>query len=407
MTPHGRSLGLAAVVFAGCIATLSARPAGTDGPTALPDPSSGPGVSELTRSQTKKLGRAWSEFVSGDYAESRRRLARAGAVAPAELLAYQIEMEERGLESLDGLLAFCEQHPDYAAAWITLSIAAEGAGSEATAYDAAVFGADLWPDSTWQSRPAELHRRWVEDRLVRAGRLLDSGDPGAALAELDGVETVEPGRQDAAVLRAKALVDSGRTDEAEGLLAELTGVPAAVFLSATIAEDRGDLQTAMHRYAALPTDYPGRAEALARTQTRWRLTLLPGYARASLSADQITRADLAVILVSLQPRLATLPGGPVPVMSDVVDHPGQREIITVVRLGIMSADRLEHRFYPDVLADTATVREAVERTRALAGLPALVWCADLAVVRSTCTTIPSPPNGSAVAAAVLDSSGAD
>jgi hypothetical protein len=407
MTPRRRSLGLSAVVFAGCIAALSAKSASTEGAPALPDPTSGPGVSELTRSQTRKLGRAWREFVSGDYAESRSRVARAGAVAPAELLGFQIEIEERGLESLDELLAFCGRHPDYAAAWITLSIAAERAGSEATAYDAAVVGADLWPGSTWQSRPAELHRRWVEDRLARAGRLLESGDPGAALVEIDGVETVEPRRQDAAMLRAQALVDTGRADEAEELLAQLTDLPAAVFLSATIAEDRGDLQTAMHRYAALPTDYPGRAEALSRTQTRWRLTLLPSYARASLNADRITRADLAVILVSLQPRLATLPGGPVPVMSDVVDHPGQREIITVVRLGIMSADRLEHRFYPDVLVDTETVREAVERTRALAGLPALVWCADLAVVRSTCTTIPSPPNGSAVAAAVLDSSGAD
>ena len=64
-------------------------------------------------------------------------------------------------------------------------------------------------------------------------------------------------------------------------------------------------------------------------------------------AEDLTRGDLAVVLVSVLPRLETLPGGAVPVMSDIVDHPGQREIITVVRLGIMNADRRGHLFYPD------------------------------------------------------------
>jgi len=119
-------------------------------------------------------------------------------------------------------------------------------------------------------------------------------------------------------------------------------------------------------------------------------------------------AHVAVVLVSLQPRLTTFPGGSVPVMSDIVDHPGHREIITAVRLGIMSIDHREHRFNPDAAADEATVREAIERTRALVGLPAPVWCDDPAVLGSACTPIASPPSGGLVARAVLEpTSGAD
>ena len=119
-------------------------------------------------------------------------------------------------------------------------------------------------------------------------------------------------------------------------------------------------------------------------------------------AEQATRGDLAVVLVSIQPRLETLPGGTVPVMSDIVDHPGQREIITVVRLGIMKADRRGHLFYPNGPADVDTVREALQRSMALLGLPAPVWCEEPDVVGSACTSIPSPPSGGTIVNAVLD-----
>jgi len=164
----------------------------------------------------------------------------------------------------------------------------------------------------------------------------------------------------------------------------------------------------MDSYSSLPDDYPDRDSALQRVQIRWRLTLLPNYARTSMATEELTRGDLAVILVSVQPRLETLPGGAVSVMSDIVDHPGQREIITVVRLGIMNADRRGRVFYPNSIADPETVRGAIQRARVQLGLPALVWCTEPDMVGSACTSITSPPNGGTVVNAVLDStSGAD
>ena len=186
------------------------------------------------------------------------------------------------------------------------------------------------------------------------------------------------------------------------LLDELTEDADARFLKGQFAESRQDWQGAMDIYSSLPEDYPERTSALHRAQIQWRLTMLPAYAREAMATDQVTRGDLAIVLVSIQPRLETLPGGAVPVMSDIVDQPGQPEIRTAVRLGIMTADTRGHRFYPTSDAKIETVRNAIQRSRALLGLPAPIWCVESDVVGSACTSIPSPTSGGSIVNAVLD-----
>ncbi len=159
----------------------------------------------------------------------------------------------------------------------------------------------------------------------------------------------------------------------------------------------------MDSYSSLPEDYPQRSSALRRAQINWRLTLLPAYARESMAADQVTRSDLAVILVSIQPQLETLPGGEVPVMSDIVDHPGQREIITVVRLGIMRADSERPSLLPGYpMQDVETIREAIQRSRALLGLTAPSGAPEPGMVGSVCTSISVPTSGGTIVNAVID-----
>jgi tetratricopeptide (TPR) repeat protein len=394
VTALGLALGLAVA--------LSTAPGLAASETAPPSPLTGPGVAELGKGERKKIDRASRELAAGDIAESRKRLGRAGSSTAARLLGFQIDMADGGLEALDELLELCERDPGYAAAWLTLSVAAERAGAEATAIDAARVGAELWPDSSWRSRPDELRRRWVDDRIARAADLLADDRPDEALVELDAARVIEPVRPDADLVRARVLLATGASAEAEEILAGLPDLDDAVLLRATIAEQRGDWQTAMEAYASLPADHPTRAAALQRAQWRWRLTLLPAHARAAMESARVSRAELAVILVSVHPRLTTLPGGPVPVMSDIVDHPGQREIIIAVRLGIVRPDLRERRFYPDLDAEPATIREAVEHTRTLVGLTAPVWCSDPGMLGSSCTTIPEPPGGEAVVAAVAE-----
>jgi tetratricopeptide (TPR) repeat protein len=400
-TPTARVVGaaLAAVFLAVGAATAGVAVDGID----LPSPLAGPGVPAIKRSQMKKIDRGWRELAAGDLAESRNRAARAGDVPPARLLGTQIQLVEGASGVVDELIAFCDQQPGYAAAWITLSVAAELAGSELTALEAARRGAELWPDPPWGDRAAELSRRWVDDRIVAAQALFDAGDPGAALGQLAAANALQPNRPDAVLLAAEIFFSDGRLEQAEELVDSIPDDPDAVALGGRIAEALGDWQSAMDHYSSLPDGYPGKTDALARAKTRWRLTLLPAYARASMASEKLTRGDLAVVLVSVLPRLETLPGGEVPVMSDIVDYPGQREIIIVVRLGIMDADRRGHLFSPERPVAIDTVRKAIQRSRILLGQPPLEWCADENMVGSGCTSIPSPPSGGAVINAVLDS----
>lgn len=387
-------------------ATGSAQSAVAVAVADLPSPLTGPGVPAVKKSQKRKIDRGWRELVAGDSTEARKRAARAGGSPPARLLVLQIQLTEGGADPTDELTAFCDRHPGYASAWITLSVAAEHAGSESLALDAARRGAELWPDPPWGDRAAELYHRWVDDRIADARALFDAGSSSAALAELAAANALHPNRPDAVLLAAEIFFSDGRLEQAEALVDTIPDDSDALALGGRIAEVHEDWQSAMDRYASLPDDYPDRAELLARAQNRWRLTLLPGYARASMAADELTRGDLAVVLVSVLPRLETLPGGDVPVMSDIVDYPGQREIIIVVRLGIMDADRRGHLFYPERPVESEAARRATRRSRILLGLPPLVWCADEDtedMIGSVCTSMPTPPSGGAVINAVLDS----
>ncbi len=368
----------------------------------LPSPLSGPGVPKVKKSQRKKIDRAWRELLAGDLVESFKRAQRAANAAPSQLLKYQIQVIKGENDTIDELVSFCESYPEYAAAWMTLSVAAENSGLEVMALDAARRGARLWPTPPWGERAAVLERRWVDDRIANAERLFEGGDSGAAMTDLQAAKAIDPERSDSALLEAKIYFSGGQLDKAEARLIDISMLPEAVLLQGQIGENRGDWQSAMESYSSLPEDYPGRSESLERAQTRWRMTLLPDYARVAMATENLTRVDLAVVLVSVLPRLETMPGGAVPVMSDIVDQPGQREIITVVRLGIMTADRRGHRFNPDSEANLETVRQAVHKSRSLLGLPTPKWCTDRDVLGSGCVSIPSPPSGGSVVNAVLD-----
>jgi len=392
-----------AVTFAVAVSwTAFALPAEAGSGADFASPLSGPGVDTVKKSQQRKIQKGWQELTDGKLRESQKRVARLGELAPAQLLKFQIRLTEDDTNTMEELSTFCEKHPDYASAWITLSVAAQRAGSELVALRAARRAGDLWKTSPWGNRAAELEQQWITDRIVAADRLFEGGDHDAALAELESANALDPKRRDSILLGAKISFANGRFDEATDLLTKLPEDSDARFLEGQIAESRQNWSAAMESYSNLPEEYPERASALQRAQIQWRLTLLPAYARESMAADQVTRGDLAVVLVSIQPRLETLPGGAVPVMSDIVDHPGQREIITVVRLGIMTADRRGHLFYPKSNASIENIREAIQQSRALLGLAAPIWCSESDVVGSACTAIPSPTSGGSIVNAVLD-----
>ena len=196
-----------------------------------------------------------------------------------------------------------------------------------------------------------LHDRLVEQRVEDADQLLEHGDPAAGLAAVRVALELDPEHRYGRLVAARALLAHGEAADAEAILVSLGRDPDALFISGSIAERRQDWQTAMDLFAAVPPDYPGRDAALRRVQLRWRLTQLPAHVQEALVSPRLTRSQLAVLLVDLMPQLETFSGGTVPVLSDIVDLPSHREILTAVRLDLLEVDPLEHSFHPHRVAE--------------------------------------------------------
>jgi hypothetical protein len=101
------------------------------------------------------------------------------------------------------------------------------------------------------------------------------------------------------------------------------------------------------------------------------------------------------------PEAHAVGGGQVPVLSDIVGLDAQREILTAVRIGVMHADRLEHRFYPRRKVEPPEVRRALDTLCSLLGRTPPRWCEEAAPENPGCIALASPVSGSAVADVVL------
>jgi hypothetical protein len=86
------------------------------------------------------------------------------------------------------------------------------------------------------------------------------------------------------------------------------------------------------------------------------------------------------------------------VLSDIVDLPCSRDIVTAVRLDLLSSDPLEHRFYPSRTARGDELRDAVDGLCHLIGLQAPVWCEEPG---PGCMLLAEPVSGEQLADAVM------
>ena len=428
------SPGFVAAVALGVIASMSGcatAPSGT--PAArldFPSPDTGPGRPVIDRGVQRDIDAGWNELLRGDAAAARKSAARAGTGPAAELLGLQATIVDGDGDPIPGLRRLTDTQPDYAAVWITLSVAAEKANNEAVALAAADRGADLWPDERWENRAEQLHQRWVDDRVSSSRHLYETEQPTDALETLTPALALEPNNQPAVLLQARIFIALGEPDRAEAALASLPRDNDVVRLSGNIAESRGDLNaalriyaslpddpeatmlaigiaetqgewsTAMNLWSALPEDMPERAPGLSRAKLQWRLSVMPDYVHEAVRSTDLDRAGLAVILVSLAPKLETLTGGQVPLLSDIMDLPSQREILTAVRLGLIDSDQLDHRFNPDRTVSAGKVRTAIDRLSGLLALDRPLWCTN--GDNSPCTSLDPPISGARVAGIVID-----
>jgi len=416
---------VAVLGLAGC-ATAPADVAETR--LGFPSPDSGPGRPVLEKAAQRHIDDGWQALRRSDPTAARTSAAQAGANAASQLLDLQASIVG-GKQPLDHLEALTQTAPEYAAAWLTLSVAAEGADDEALALRAAERGAALWPEKRWLERAQSLRRRWVDERIEAATTLLAEDDPQASLTTLKPVLALDPDNREAVLLQARSLIAIDSLDTAEAVLAGLPRDRDVVLLSGSIAESRGDAgaairiysslpndpeatllaialaeeeedwQTAMELFSSLPDDHPEKASGLRTAKLRWRVSVMPDYVREALSTSDMNRSDLAVVIVSFAPVVETLPSKQVPLLSDIVDMPSQREIITAARLGLIDIDRLEHRFQPLRQVTVGEVRSAITVLGHLLEIPAPLWCDES--TNEPCVSITPPIAGDQVADVVI------
>jgi tetratricopeptide (TPR) repeat protein len=394
----------------------------------FPSPDSGPGRPALDKPERRHIDDGWRALRRGDAAAARASATQAGVTPASRLLELQAAVvagdhSTRGLEALTGT------DPDYAAAWLTLAVAAESDANEGLALRAAARGADLWPDARWVTRYQDLRQRWIGDRIISATTLYEQGDPGAALDALEPALALDPRDRDALLVQTRALIALNQLDRAESVLAglprdrdvvliagsiaeargdssaairiysSLQDDPDAILMAVALAEQQGDWQTAMDLYSSLPDDRPEKAPGLRAAKLRWRVSVMPPYVRDALSTTDMNRSDLAVALVTLTPAVETMPGGQVPLLSDIVDMPSQQEIITATRLGLIDVDRLERRFYPLRPVTEQEVRTSISRLCKLLGIAPPTWCGGDHV--ENCLSFNQPIAGNQVAEVLI------
>ena len=394
----------------------------------FPSPASGPGRPDLDKGEKGHLADGWQSLQRGDTAGARAGAAKVANPA-GRLLEMQADVVGGGdpvasLEQLTGSV------PDYAAAWLTLSVAAENSDNEKLALTAAQRGAELWSDQRWVKREQGLYQRWIGDRVASARTLYEADKAEEARTALLPALDLEPDNRDAVILEARIFINLGQPDRAEAVLAKLPRDPEVIRVSGNIAEARGDLNaamriyssleddpeallsaiaiaetkndwgTAMNLYSALPDDQPEKGPGLRRSKLRWRVSVMPEYVQSAMVSPELNRAELAVVLVTLTPKVDTLAGGQVPLLSDVMNLPSQDEILTACRFGLVDTDRLEHRFHPQRLVTPEEVRSSITTLGKLLDLESPVFCTG--ETENPCTPLNPPLSGQKVSGIVID-----
>ena len=393
-----RAAAAAAIAAAMAVACTTTTPVTTGVEPPFPSPLAGPGVPEAPPAVREAVAAGWNALKRSGTAAALDASRRAGRHPLAVLLAHQAAYLDGGTGLTGPLEALTGAHPEWASAWITLSFAAEREGRTELAVTAAERAAALWPEPRWTARAARLRDAWAGPILEAARTALAGGDAEGALARLDRLEAAGVRDETVLSLRARALAAAGRPAEARELLRKLPETPERTAMAAALAEAARDWPEALRLYSALPEDWPGRDTDLSRVKLLWRLDNLPPSFRKALEAPELDRARMATVLVALAPQIEAAGGGNVPIMTDVVGIPEQREVLAVVRAGIMQPAGWDSNFRPEREVTPASAAEILGRLAAFLGRPLPPACGE--TPSPECLGLTAPVSGPMVRKAI-------
>ena len=247
-------------------------------------------------------------------------------------------------------------------------------------------------DERYRNRIAQLREAFVASLRDEAEPALERGDlPSARRSALALVE-VDPDSPAGYSILALAALAEGKLEDAWAAAraaherapddAEVTETLAALAMkTARFAE-------AESLYGELAKNDPSMVEKQAAARLEFQVQNLPPFSRKAAEAQRVTRAQLATILVTLVPEVASarvLPGADV--ATDILDRPERNALVRAIALGFFSVSRETHRVGADVAVSRAEMPAHLRRVAALHGDPdddCLATAASLA----TCGILP-------------------
>lgn len=390
------------LVFGGlCLAALACRTAAPPARISrVPDPllPAAPG-SVLGADQQATLRRAVAIAESGEYLRAERELASLPVDHPAVRLAALEVVFLQGGGAAAAAKELASQYPSYPSAWGVLALAAHREGDVGEAVDAARKAAELGLPGDW----ADIATRWEKtrtDRLLAEGSaMLQRGDAAGALKVASEILELMPTATAARILATRAHLAMGEVKAAAVLVPALPDSEEGIELKGQVAERLGQWDLAVDLYGRLPSSNPRRCELLRTAREQWRLVNAPPYLTRAIGAKVLTRKGLAAILVWKAPELASQATGPAAVFEDIVNLNERRDIITVVRSGVMAGDPVTRSFGAERSVTPRELQAVLDRLAGALGRRPLTWCKE--DDGRVCVAVPAAVDG-ATAAALTD-----
>jgi hypothetical protein len=327
------------------------------------------------RERIARVERTLVEEADPAAIEAARSLARdlgSGAAGdpdfpPAKVLAAEADFvagDRKGIVAR--LLPVGDALPTYTASQMLLGRTAELAGDLPLAYSA--YRAVAAKNSLALRRTGELHPRVIEIVGIRLHEALKADkldEAGRQLTLLFAWAPTETATYEAT--RAVAVARGDRRAE----LGAIKNLSQRRPGDRDLLERRSDLELQVGDPAAglkiiqgLADQNPkdeGIATRLASAKFLWRLSLLPAKVRDIAEKEDLTRADLAVLLYWLIPEVRYGKPSEGRIATDVLDHPQREEIVRVVNLGLLDVDDTLHHFSPGSPVRRGTALRSVLR----------------------------------------------
>ncbi len=123
-------------------------------------------------------------------------------------------------------------------------------------------------------------------------------------------------------------------------------------------------------YGELAKSDPAMAEKQAAARLEFQVQNLPPLARKAVATPRVTRAQLAALLVTLVPEVASVrvpPGADV--ATDILDRPERNALVRSIALGFFSVSRETHLVGADVPVSRSEMLGHLRRVAALRGNP--------------------------------------